>query len=97
LVMPFCSGAVATVSSGPVNYKMPVPSSHSRYTSSAMGSSYRTSSSLSSSLERPYYSSFTRTIPRSYTSEYKSKYTSPSRWVPQFCYLCSVFALHSHV
>jgi hypothetical protein len=86
LVMPYCSGAVATVSSGPVSYKMPVPS-HSRFTSSVTGSSYRTTTSLSSSLDRPYYSSHTRTIPRSYTSEYKSKYTSPSRWVPEFCCL----------
>ncbi|XP_023722638.1 ubiquitin carboxyl-terminal hydrolase 2 isoform X2 [Cryptotermes secundus] len=76
--MPYCSGAVATVSSGPVSYKMPVPS-HSRFTSSMTGSSYRTTTSLSSSLDRPYYSSLTRTIPRSYTSEYKSKYPSPSR------------------
>ena len=77
--MPYCSGAVATVSPGPL-CKMPVLSTQSRFTSS--GSSYRTSSSsLSSSLERPFtYSSFTRSIPRSsYTSDYKSKYTSPSR------------------
>ncbi|PSN45215.1 hypothetical protein C0J52_07150 [Blattella germanica] len=79
LVMPYCSGAVATVSSGPVSYKMPVPMTHSRYSSSS--STYRTSSSLSSSLERPFtYSSLSRTVPRStsYTSEYKSKFTSPS-------------------
>lgn len=92
LVMPYCSGAVATVSSGPVSYKMPVPS-HSRYTSSVTGSSYRTTASLSSSLDRPYYSGLTRTIPRSYTSEYKLKHTSPSRYVPDFCYPCTLFAL----
>ncbi|XP_066991120.1 ubiquitin carboxyl-terminal hydrolase 2 [Anabrus simplex] len=70
--MPYYSGS-ATVSAGPpVSYKMPVPSS-SRY------SSYRSSSS---SLERPLYSSSTGsylTSRSTYTTEYRSKFTSPSR------------------
>ncbi|XP_021918594.1 ubiquitin carboxyl-terminal hydrolase 2-like [Zootermopsis nevadensis] len=77
--MPYRSGAVATVSPASVSYKMPVPASHSRFTSLVSGSSHRTSSSLNSSLDRSYYTSLTRTIPRSYTLDYKSKYTSPSR------------------
>lgn len=88
--MPYRSGAVATVSPAPVSYKMPVPASHSRFTSLVSGSSHRTSSSLNSSLDRSYYTSLTRTIPRSYTLDYKSKYTSPSRWVPEFSYVFNV-------